>query len=176
MLSRSPFKKPSFVRPIRVDGELAYVPLTKGYEAVIDVADVPIVVGHNWRAQMSNNTVYAATSIGGRKNKKNILLHRVLMCATGNSKVDHRDCNGLNNRRLNLRFATTAQNTQNQNITKRNTSGIKGVSWDKSRGKWVAHIGVEGRVINLGRYDSIDEAKNVRIEAAEKLHGEFCRA
>ena len=47
------------IRQIRIQGDIAYVPLTKGYEAVIDAADVPLVQGNNWSATVRKRTCYA---------------------------------------------------------------------------------------------------------------------
>lgn len=52
-------------RPIRFEGKTAYVPLTKGYEAIIDAEDVPLVASHPWSAMVSGKNVYAVTSIKG---------------------------------------------------------------------------------------------------------------
>lgn len=56
---------------------------------------------------------------------------------------------------------------------KNNTSGIKGVSWNKERKKWVAQIGFKGKNYNLGRYCSIEEAKDIRKVAENELFGNF---
>lgn len=56
-----------------------------------------------------------------------------------------------------------------------NTSGIKGVSWSKSRNKWVAQIQFKGKKYNLGRYDKKEDAMKARKEAEEKLHKQFLR-
>lgn len=87
--------------------------------------------------------------------------------------LDHIDGNKLNNRLDNLRLASTAQNSWNTGKKKRNTSGIKGVFWDKSRGKWLAAIGYKRKIINLGRYDDKEEAAKAYRDAAKRLHGEY---
>jgi hypothetical protein len=56
-----------------------------------------------------------------------------------------------------------------QKLSSRNTSGIKGVSYDKSRNKWEAKIGFKGKTIHLGRYETIDLAKLARQKAEEEL-------
>lgn len=52
-------------RPIRIEGEVAYVPLTKGYEAIIDAEDVPAVSSYSWSAMVAGKNVYAVTSVKG---------------------------------------------------------------------------------------------------------------
>ena len=178
-----------YKRPIRIVGEIAYVPLTKGYEAVIDVEDVPLVSGHNWYAAPMRNSVYAmrGTRVGGTYEA--IAMHRVLMGdpegldighADGNGlDIDHADGTGLNNRRRgdnsNLREATRQQNQFNQRRAKNNTSGFKGVSPDKRRRKWQATISIEGKNRFLGRFDSPEAAAAAYREASSCAYAEFAR-
>ena len=162
------------VRPIRIDGDLAYVTLTQGYEAVIDAADVPLVAAWNWYAIKDGNTVYAQRS-GLDSGRSTVRLHRVLMGEPNGLLVDHRDGDGLNNRRANLRLATCQQNVQNARISKRNTSGLKGVSWRKTNGKWHAQIKVNGRQLNLGYFPTPESAHAAYCKASATLHGEFGR-
>lgn len=91
------------------------------------------------------------------------------------SEVDHRDADPLNNRWLNLREATRAQNNSNVKLKSHNTSGIKGVCWDKKRGLWLAQIAVNKRHMHLGRFASKDDATDAYRRAAFKHHGEFAR-
>ena len=60
-------------------------------------------------------------------------------------------------------------------LSKSNTSGTKGVTWDKARLKWLAQIGFKGKVYNLGRYENIEDAVRARQTAEEEMHGEFLR-
>lgn len=89
--------------------------------------------------------------------------------------IDHIDGNQQNNRWSNLRAASNSQNNWNAKISKRNSSGVKGVHWDASRHRWFAQITIGGRRIPLGRYASIEEATVARHLAAKRLHGEFAR-
>jgi hypothetical protein len=81
----------------------------------------------------------------------------------------------LDNRRENLRICTNAQNIQNSKRRSDNTSGFKGVSFEKDSGKWVARVTIPGTKTqkNLGRYDSAEEAGRVYDEAAKMHYGEF---
>lgn len=162
------------IRPIRVEGNIAFVPLTQGYEAMIDAADVHLVEGFNWCASVDGNTIYAQRS-GPRPEKRTIILHRVLMGEPEGLEVDHCNGNGLDNRRANLRVATTAQNAQNRRITERNTSGFKGVHWDKRDRKWRARIVLDGERISLGLFTTPEAAHAAYCSASAKFHGEFGR-
>ena len=80
-----------------------------------------------------------------------------------------------NNQLFNLRPATNSQNQMNRNATINSKTGIKGVSYDKTRGKYVAQITTNGKGTNLGRYYTAKEASEVREQASLKYHGEFAR-
>ena len=106
--------------------------------------------------------------------------HRIVwLLVTGNDPgtflIDHLDGNPHNNKFQNLRLATSRQNQCNQKRRIDNTSGLKGVTWDKSRNKWSARIQVKGKYIFLGRHKTKEEAYAAYCEAARKLHGEFAR-
>jgi HNH endonuclease len=90
--------------------------------------------------------------------------------------IDHRDLNKSNDKWENLRASTMPQNLANISKPRHNTSGFKGVSWDKSKRKWKASIKVGRQTIHLGRFDDIHEAHKVYCAKLEQLHGEFARA
>lgn len=90
--------------------------------------------------------------------------------------VDHRDLNRSNNEWRNLRCATESQNLANQKLMCTNTSGFKGVSWDKTAKRWTAQIEVRGRKLRLGRFDTPEDAHSAYMAAAQKHFGEFARA
>lgn len=173
---------PRNVRQIRIEGNVAFVPLTRGYEAMIDVADVDLVSGWNWFADMkfradgSVKTLYAA-----RNHKKDgeqflVRMHRVIDRTPPGMETDHRNGNGLDNRRENLRSATKTQQRHNQRIAVNNVSGVKGVGFHKARQKWHAYISVDDKQRHVGLFDTLDEAKSAREAAMKLLHGEFARA
>ena len=86
---------------------------------------------------------------------------------------DHVNSNGLDNRRINLREASQAQNCANQRLHSNNTSGYKGVSRERAERRWKARICVKGRHIFLGRFDDPVEAARAYNEAALEYFGEF---
>jgi hypothetical protein len=153
------------IRPIRIDGDVAYSPLTQGYSAVIDAADVPLVEGLNWCAvKADSGLVYAYN--GGNVKKR---LHQFLTGAAPGVFHDHRDGDGLNNRRANIRVATARQNSQNV----RPKVPMKGVG--KHGSGWRARITVDGRRIGLGLFATEAEAGVAYDEAAKMHFGEFAR-
>jgi hypothetical protein len=164
------------IRPIRIEGDVAYVTLTQGYEAIIDAADVLLVEGFNWSAHVNGHTVYGIRSKRNGTKNISILLHRAIMGDPNGMEIDHEDGDGLNNRKANLRMATRAENARNRRKNQNNTSGVKSVDWDPVRKKWRARIKVDGKIHYLGRYETIEMAKTAYVAASEKMHGEFGRA
>lgn len=90
--------------------------------------------------------------------------------------VDHIDNNRLNNKLSNLRYATHQENQYNRKMNKSNTSGCKGVYFDKKAKKWRAQIKIDGICIFLGRFDNIEDAKNARIDKANEAFGTYINA
>ena len=87
--------------------------------------------------------------------------------------VDHIDGNKLNNQATNLRFATFQENSQNRSMSKNNTSGVKGVCFDKHANKWCAYIRIDGILIHIGYFETIEEAQQARIERANQAFGTY---
>jgi hypothetical protein len=92
--------------------------------------------------------------------------------------IDHVDGNNFNNVPNNLRDAeSVSNNNANRKRNKNNTTGVKGVSAVTRKGKvkYEATVGFQGERINLGRYDTVEEAAKVRQETFQKLFGDFAR-
>lgn len=90
--------------------------------------------------------------------------------------VDHIDGNPTNNAWANLRPATPQQNGANSKRSKNNTSGYKGVYWQKQIERWCAEIWVNRKKHFLGTFDTPEAAHAAYVEAAKKFNGEFARA
>jgi hypothetical protein len=163
------------IRPIRIDGNIAYVPLTKGYEAIIDAEDAVSVGQWNWAAyaRHGRRCVYAIRSDRTGGGNKTIFLHRFLLECSNGFCVDHIDGNGLNNTRINLRIATFSQNQHNSTISRDNTSGYKGVIFDRRRNVWRAAIAKNRKRLHLGSFTTPEAAYSAYCDAAQELHGEF---
>jgi hypothetical protein len=86
------------------------------------------------------------------------------------SHIDHIDGRPANNRIENLRLCTHAENHQNVGIRADNTSGVKGVSWNRKAGKWLAYINVQGRRNRLGLFAEKDAAISARLDAERQFH------
>lgn len=106
---------------------------------------------------------------------RQVQLHRVVLVAPEGIDVDHRDGDGLNNRRSNLRFADDSQNQANRHKLTKNSSGYRGVTFHRRCGQWQSAIKVNGRSRYLGLYSAPDAAARAYDRAANELYGEFAR-
>lgn len=88
-------------------------------------------------------------------------------------QIDHINGVGTDNRVENLRLATSQENNRNRRIAKNNTSGIRGVCWNRFKKKWKAYIMIDSRLYNLGDFDSLENAKNARESAELNAFGVF---
>lgn len=140
------------------------IPVGAGKFAIVDPADADLVSRHNW----NHTTRYATTWLDGRL----VLMHRLLMSPPDGMVVDHKDGDGLNNQRYNLRICSHQQNMCNRVNTIR-TSRFKGVHF--RRDAWHAQISVNGEKIKLGCFTSEVKAARAYDRAAKELHGEFAK-
>ena len=154
------------------------IKLTQGKVALVDDEDYPKLSKFTWYAQKSSTSTryYARRSYflkSGRKVGR--LMHRVIL-GLRNPKitVDHKDLNGLNNQRHNLRIANGAQQIANAGMYKNNKSGFKGVCWSTQAKKWVATVTL-GRNFFLGHFRDRKAAARAYDREARKLFGEFAR-
>jgi hypothetical protein len=142
---------------------------------LIDAEDWPKISGYKWSVSSDGGTrMYVSTRIDGKK----IYLHRVLLEAPNGKRVDHRNGDPLDNRKTNLRLATHQQNMFNRCKShtfkgKPTASTFKGVSWDRSRGRYKAQIKKDGVNHNLGRFMDERSAAMAYARAAQELFGEF---
>ena len=108
-----------------------------------------------------------------RKFTAHVLSNITLKYGDGTTQIDHIDRKPLNNQRSNLRPATAVQNGHNCGAPSNNTTGVKGVYFDKNAGKYKAQIGFEDKRYHLGLFDTLPEATVVVRKKREELVGEF---
>lgn len=148
------------------------IPLTQGKFAMVDEEDYPELSQFKWYARKADHIFYAERTITvSRNNRKHLGMHNFLMGPIG--KVDHRDGNGLNNQRHNLRPATSKQNGANRRKIVPSSSKFKGVTWLVRNKKWQARIRVSYRLITLGCFQSETDAAHAYDDAALTYFGEF---
>lgn len=151
------------------------IPLTKSKITLIDDIDFNSVNQFKWHARKHRKTYYACRTIrlaGGAKASQR--LHQFLL--PGVVEIDHKDEDGLNNQRCNLRPATASQNKANRGKPLGDfSSRFKGVSWHRQIKKYRAGIMVDGKHISLGCYDSEEDAAISYDYAAKIYFGEFAR-
>ena len=161
-------------RPIKIVGGIGIVPLTQGFEAIIDASDVSLVGQYNWQVYSTNaKTKYASRGawVDGKATTQK--MHRLIMGDADGLLIDHINRNGLDNRRSNLRFCTAAQNAWNVSERTTNTSGFRGVDYHKLSQKWQARTSKNGQREYIGCYDTMEEAMSAYRQAVMVLHGEF---
>lgn len=142
--------------------------LTNGDIAIVDDEDFERVSQHNWYLNRKRNGPYAITKIDG----ETVGMHRFILGLKKGDGLqgDHRDGDGLNNCRSNLRIATGSDNQRNQvrRVPKHGYLGI--CPFGKS---WVAYIHVHSKRIHLGSYPTKEAAAVAYDKSAREVYGEF---
>lgn len=156
------------------------IPLTRGKTATVDASDYEWLNQWTWHAVCHGGLWYAERS-GPRHGKTRdnpILMHRqILGLEQGDrKKVDHKEpSQSLDNRRKNLRIATTSQNAMNKRRKTTSKSKYKGIVWHKRDKRWQAQIVLNGKSIYLGGFPSPEAAHAAYQKAAMQYFGEFAR-
>lgn len=126
-------------------------------------------------AKKYNGNLYPKVGFNGREYAAHRIIWALVYGSFPDSFIDHINGKKSDNRIANLRLATDSQNKTNVGKRKHNTSGEKGVSWDRENKKWLAHATLNGRGYHLGRYVEKDDAAAAYQAFAKKHHGEFYR-
>ena len=159
------------------------IPLTQGKFAIVDDDDYEFLIQWKWHVRKGATTYYAATNITGYPCRpKTYFMHRIILRAPKGVFVDHKNQNGLDNRKSNIRLCTRGQNQQNQRKpSSGKTSKYKGVRRLRAKGKttsakiWVANITYDGIRVYLGRHKTEEAAAMAYNKAAKKYHKQFAR-
>lgn len=145
------------------------IPLSRGLFALVDEEDYPALSKFNWYAQKSRNCFVAARS-ALRPDRGLIYMHREILKAPPELQVDHRNGDGLDNQRENLRLKTVAGNKQAfVRKAKGTTSRFRGVCWFKKSEKWHAQIRFQQKTYSLGFFEDEVSAARAFNDGAEIL-------
>jgi hypothetical protein len=141
-------------------------------EVLVDDEDYDELIKHKWSVIKSRNNYYATRFI--HSSKFTMKMHRQVMNVTDPKiLVDHKDHNGLNCQKSNMRVCTVSENCRNQRARKGSSSKYIGVHFYKPRSKWNAKISINGKIKHLGYFSNEEDAARARDEASKEHYGEF---
>ena len=147
-----------------LSGEYGIGYTSNGTEFYFDLEDYEKIKDYTW---------YVGDNGYIKAENDDIKLHRLVMDAENGDVVDHIFHNKLDNRKSQLRFVNNSQNQMNRDVGKNNTSGYRGISWHKVHNKWIAQIGLMGKLKYLGLFTNLEDAVDARRQAEEKYFGEY---
>jgi len=137
----------------------------RGRYTIVDDIDYTYLRLFRWH--LTEDGYAERSPVGARK------MHRFILNADDGQIVDHINGDKIDNRRCNLRIASASGNVVNRGINKNNTSGERGVSFDKRRAKWRAEIRSNSKKKFLGEFETVELAAESYRSASIHLHGEF---
>lgn len=148
------------------------IPLTKGKVAIVDDGDYELVSAYRWCATLNDGRWYAVAHVPGSgasgRGGRNVYLHHVIMGRRAGEQIDHKDHDGLNNQRSNLRRVTQFQNMQNRKGPNSNSgTGYRNVY--KTRcGTFNVKLMINRKSINIGSYATVEEAALAATDARRR--------
>ena len=145
------------------------IPLTQGKFTLVDDKDYLELAKYKWYALKDGKTFYVRRMKRVKGVQKVVLMHAFIL----GKGCDHKNRNGLDNRRCNLRYATRSQQQYNRSLQSNNTSGFRGVYWDRTKGKWKSAIRIKGVLKNLGYFNLAKTAARVYDRVAQQSAKEF---
>lgn len=157
-------KRAAYVLPPSIPNA-KWVPLAGGRFALVDEDDYERVSRYNWCSYSNGATRYAQCD--------HVSMHHFILRTT--NETDHKNHNGLDNRKQNLRTCSHAQNVMNTRKTTGKLSRFKGVSFNKPINKWTSEITFQTNRSNLGYFENEEDAARAYDRAAIERFGEFAK-
>jgi len=144
-------------------------------EFYFDIEDYDIIKNYHWAEKGDEG--YIVTKVWNNNQPSTVFMHRLIMQENGfdisTSDVDHKNHKTYDNQKSNLRVCKHHQNITASRTYSNNTSGRKGVSWDKTRNKWIVSITYNKKTYHIGRFENFDDAVKAREEAEKIYHKDF---
>lgn len=161
---------------VDTENNAAYVPLSGGHRAIIDIADVALVGRYRWHpVEPHEGAVYAYWPGGKSRTAGPVYMHTLIMGESEGEVVFHKNGDGLDNRRENLAFRNWSQVQMGKRSYRESTSPYKGVSWVSSMQKWKAQIKAKGRPAHIGYFTDEEEAARAYDAEARVWFGPYAR-
>ena len=145
------------------------IQLSSGKDVHVSDEDYAYLCQWTWGELKGTYTTYAARGIRIDGIYQKILMHRVIAERMGLDidfdEIDHKDGNGLNDRRSNLQVLTKSYNQHKSRIRSDSTTGVRGINQCRDSGLYIVRIQVEGKRYHVGRFSTIEEAISAREQA-----------
>lgn len=144
-------------------------------ECLYDDSDHELISRYKWRVKKGRNTFYAVTYIrdGVRKYRSSYGMHQLIMNPPENLCTDHKNRNGLDNRRNNLRISTVQENNRNATKQRNNTTGYRGVDYNKNHKLFRARVNINRKSVYCRYFKTKEQAALAYNEAAKIHFGEY---
>lgn len=140
------------------------------FEVKIDIEDIEKIKNYKWAIRKTREGIFYVQSkyFISTNTKKTIQLHRLIMNCPNNKVIDHINSDPLDNRKSNLRICTSAENAQNKKVNKNNTSGYRGVCYDKNYNRWTGQVNVNKKHY-IKHFETKEEANEWCIKIRSEL-------